>query len=463
MKNQMKLFLVLAVTLLCGIQAMAQSKIIGDWEGMLNIGSKKIKIIIHVKSEANVLKTFMDSPDQGAINIPIEQTVITNDSMIISDAKKGITIKGNYKQEKDSISANFIQGGGNIPIVFGRSSVKGFVLNRPQTPKPPFPYLVEDVVFVNRTANNIKLAGTITIPKDIKKPCVAILISGSGPQNRNEKAFDHEPFLVLSDYLSRNGIAVLRFDDRGTAQSEGDFKSATSYDLSTDVEAAFEYLLTRNDIDKEKIGLIGHSEGGLIAPLLAARNDKIAFVISLAGPAVEIDKLMLKQIEDLAVSESNTTEQIKSRLDLNSEVFTAIKSIDDVTQLEIKTREILTKNSFANNDKKSHDNFVKRITSPWFRYFIRHNPKLALEKIHCPVLAINGNLDKQVNAEMNLEAMRTALTKANNPDFTIQYLSGLNHGFQEAKTGNVAEYTMIEQTMSPLALETVAQWIRKRF
>jgi pimeloyl-ACP methyl ester carboxylesterase len=463
MKNQMKLFLALSVTVLCSIQAMAQSKIIGDWEGLLNIGSKKIKIIIHVKSEANVLKTFMDSPDQGAINIPIEQTVITNDSMIISDAKKGITIKGNYKQENDSISANFIQGGGNIPIAFGRSSVKGFVLNRPQTPKPPFPYLVEDVVFVNRTANNIKLAGTITIPKDIKKPCVAILISGSGPQNRNEKAFDHEPFLVLSDYLSRNGIAVLRFDDRGTAQSEGDFKSATSYDLSTDVEAAFEYLLTRNDIDKEKIGLIGHSEGGLIAPLLAARNDKIAFVISLAGPAVEIDKLMLKQIEDLAVSESNTTEQIKSRLDLNSEVFTAIKSIDEVTQLEIKTREILTKNSFANNDKKSHDNFIKRITSPWFRYFIRYNPRVALEKIHCPVLAINGNLDKQVNAEMNLEAMRTALTKANNPDFTIQYLPGLNHGFQEAKTGNVAEYTMIEQTMSPLVLETVAKWIRKRF
>ena len=463
MKNLMKLFLTLLIFLLSSFQALAQSKIIGDWEGSLNTGAKKIRIIIHVKSEANAVKTFMDSPDQGAINIPIEQTVITSDSLIISDKKKGITIKGNYNKERDSIYANFLQGGGNIMLTFGHSSVTGFTLNRPQTPIAPFPYLSEEVVFTNKTANNIKLAGTLTIPKDVVKPCVAILISGSGPQNRNEKAFEHEPFLILSDYLSRNGIAVLRFDDRGTAQSEGDFKSATSYDFSTDVEAAFEYLLTRNDINKKRIGLIGHSEGGLIAPIVAARNENIAFVVSLAGPAIEIDKLMLTQIEDLSRAEGNTSEQIKYKMELNTQVFNAIKSIEDANHLETKTREILTKNNYANNDKKSQDSFVKRITSSWFRYFIKYNPSPTLEKIHCPVLAINGNLDKQVNAEMNLEAMRTALTRGNNPDFTIQYLPGLNHSFQEAKTGNIAEYTLIEQTMSPLALETIAQWIRKRF
>ena len=204
MKNLMKLFLTLLIFLLSSFQALAQSKIIGDWEGSLNTGAKKIRIIIHVKSEANAVKTFMDSPDQGAINIPIEQTVITSDSLIISDKKKGITIKGNYNKERDSIYANFLQGGGNIMLTFGHSSVTGFTLNRPQTPIAPFPYLSEEVVFTNKTANNIKLAGTLTIPKDVVKPCVAILISGSGPQNRNEKAFEHEPFLILSDYLSRN-------------------------------------------------------------------------------------------------------------------------------------------------------------------------------------------------------------------------------------------------------------------
>lgn len=221
-----------------------------------------------------------------------------------------------------------MQYGKPIAINFGRSSVTGFTLHRPQTPKPPFPYSNEEVVFANAKANNIKLAGTLTVPMNSNIRCAAILITGSGPQNRNEKAFDHETFLILSDYLSRNGIAVLRFDDRGVAQSEGAFKSATTYDFSTDVEAALDYLRKRIDIPIQKIGLIGHSEGGMIAPMVAARRRDVAFVVCLAGPGVPLYKLQMKQNEEIAKSEKQADTVLQKNLKMHAEVFASIKEIE---------------------------------------------------------------------------------------------------------------------------------------
>ncbi len=449
--------------MLTAMPLKAQKNATGDWEGLLNAGSRKIKIILHTREDNGTVKSAMDSPDQGAVNIPLAETVIKGDSLIITDKKMGLTIAGLYNSSADSIYGSFIQRGGNIKINFGRSLITGFKLNRPQTPKPPFPYKSEEVYFVNKKANSIRLAGTLTIPDGRKNPPVAVLISGSGPQNRNEKGFDHEPFLILSDYLSRNGIAVLRFDDRGVAQSEGDFSKATSYDFSTDAEAAVEYLKTRNDIDTKKIGLIGHSEGGLIAPMTAARDKDVAFVISLAGPAVTIDNLMLKQIEELAKSEKRPAKDIEKLLNMNREVFGLIKDIKDDAQLEKGVREVLLKYNHANGDKGTQDAFVKRCLSPWFRYFISYNPAPALEEVKCPLLAINGTLDKQVDAEMNLTGMKNALERGKNRDFTVNYLPGLNHAFQEAKTGDVSEYRLIEQTMSLTALNTIVKWINERF
>ncbi len=443
--------------------SFAQSKITGDWEGLLDIGAKKIKLVIHLKGEGSEIKTLLDSPEQGVVNLPLSETRISSDSLIITDKKMGLAIKGRHLKETDSISASFIQRGAAINILFGRSKITGFILNRPQTPKPPFPYIIEEVKFENPSAGGIKLAGTLTIPKDVKNPPAVILISGSGAQNRNEKGFDHEPFLILSDYLSRNGIAVLRYDDRGVAESEGDFSTATSYDFSTDAEAAFNYLSKRNDINIKNIGLLGHSEGGMIAPMTASRNENVAFVISLAGPAVPIDLLMIKQIYDLASSENRNKEDINKTLEMNKEVFEVIKKEGDTETLQKMIREILVKYNFSNGDVNSHNAFVKRVTSPWFKYFICYNPAPALEKISCPFLAINGTLDKQVNADMNLGAMEKIFKRKNSQDFTLNYLQGLNHAFQEAKTGDVAEYRMIEQTMSNKALETIVKWIKERF
>jgi len=442
---------------------LCQPKLLGNWEGDLGPDSMKIKIILHIIAKDSSYKSFIEIPGQGSVNIPLGQTQITGDSLIINDSKFLIAIKGFYNALKDSIDVRGLQYGKSIAINFGRSSVTGFTLNRPQTPKPPFPYSSEEVVFANANANNIKLAGTLTVPMNSKIRCAAILITGSGPQNRNEKAFDHETFLILSDYLSRNGIAVLRFDDRGVAQSEGAFKSATTYDFSTDVEAALDYLRKRIDIPIQKIGLIGHSEGGMIAPMVAARRRDVAFVVCLAGPGVPLDKLQMKQNEEIAKSEKQADTVLQKNLKMHAEVFASIKEIERPDVLESKTRSILEEHNFLAGDTAAYNQFVKRNLSLWFRYLIRYNPADALEHMSCPLLALNGTLDKQVDATMNLEGMRTALKKGKNPDFTLLYMPGLNHLFQEAKTGDVAEYVMIEQTMSPKVLEAVTQWIQKRF
>ncbi|KUO62858.1 hypothetical protein APF79_08905 [bacterium BRH_c32] len=478
MKTIFKSIAVILISFLISIESFGQSKLIGDWEGLLNIGSKKIRILVHIQANENGFKSTMDSPDQGAINLSLADTEIKDDSLKISDAKLMIKIVGEYspklerqnrssideaKQQSDSIKALFLQGGAKIPINFGRSEIKEFSTNRPQTPKPPFPYKSEEVKFANEKAGGIKLAGTLTLPDNVANPPVAILISGSGAQNRNEKAFEHEPFLILSDYLSRNGIAVLRYDDRGTAESEGNFKTATSFDFSTDAEAALFYLQSRKDINTKKIGLIGHSEGGMIAPMIAARNPDVAFVVSMAGPAVPLDQLMLKQIEELALSENRSEEDIKKLLNLNQAIFNAVKENEDSMKAVSAIESILDKENYANGNPDARRNITQRSMSIWFRYFIKYIPFPTLEKVNCPFLAINGEKDKQVDAKMNLEMMRSAFSKGKNPDYSLIYLPGLNHAFQEANTGNVSEYRMIEQTMSPVALETITKWIKERF
>ncbi len=455
--------LILLVSIAPSSALFCQSRLVGNWEGRLDIGMRTVKLILHVSPDGESFKSVLDSPDQGAVNLPIERTRIAADSLEVSDPKMGITIRGCYRAEGDSIDAHLLQFGRSIPITLGRSSVTGFILNRPQTPKPPFPYTSEEVVFANAKADNIKLAGTLTKPKDSKILCTAILVSGSGPQNRNEKAVNHEPFLILSDYLSRNGVAVLRFDDRGTAQSEGDFSSATSFDFSTDVEAALDYLRKRNDIPIDRIGLIGHSEGGMIAPMVAARRNDVAFVVCLAGIGVPVDKLMLKQIEEFSRSTKEPDSARQAQLKLNAEVFARIKTMEQHNQLESRIRAIAKKYHYPGEDTVSQNQFARRTTSPWFTYFIRYDPAKTLEHVRCPFLALNGTLDKQVDATMNLEGMRSALNKGNNRDCTLMYLPGLNHGFQEATTGDVSEYTLIEQTMSPKALDAVSQWLHKEF
>ena len=295
-----------------------------------------------------------------------------------------------------------------------------------------------------------------------------VLISGSGPQNRDEELMGHKPFLVLSDYLTRNGIAVLRFDDRGSFASEGDFAAATSNEFATDVEAAVAYLKTRKEVNKGKIGLIGHSEGGLIAPMVAVRNKDVNFIVLMAGPGIRGSEIMLRQQALIGRANGVKEEDLKQTIELNAAVFKMVDEIANTDTLRVKITNYLREQSktvaaLAATDAKKTEELidvqVAQLLTPWMLNFLRYNPAPMLEKVKCPVLAINGSKDLQVPSEVNLKAIETALNKAKNKNFVIKELAGLNHLFQECKTGSPNEYAGIEQTISPSALEVISQWI----
>ncbi|WP_299890207.1 alpha/beta hydrolase [uncultured Lacinutrix sp.] len=346
-----------------------------------------------------------------------------------------------------------------------------FSQNRPQEPKEPFNYTIEDISFTNTKAENIKLAGTLTLPKNVKKPAVAILISGSGPQDRNESLAGHKPFLVLADYLTNNGIAILRYDDRGTAKSEGDFMSATTFDFATDTEAAVTYLKTRNDIDISKIGLIGHSEGGLIAPIVASRNKDIAFLISLAGTGVDGKIILETQTRRAAELVGAPKSAIDENEKLTNIIYGAVQKHDTFENIKAEVSSGLKAFKVENPNSQYAslitDAFIEQqanaVKSSWLQTFIKTDPKDYLSRTTCPILALNGSKDYQVLPKLNLEAIEIALKKAGNKDVTIKQLEGLNHLFQTAETGSGQEYAKIEETFSPRALVIIKDWILKRF
>ncbi len=439
----------------------------GDWHGQLDVQGQKLRVNFHVKNENNTYITTMDSPDQKAFDIPTDETVVNNDSIKITLKSMMIVYKGVLKN--NIIEGIFSQGGMKFPLNLSHKKIeKETPKKKPQEPTEPFPYKSEEVSFINTKADNIKLVGTLTLPNNRKKPAAAILISGSGPQDRNEEILGHKPFLVLSDYLTRNGIAVLRIDDRGVGESEGTQKGATSADFATDIQAAFDYLMTRKDVDCKKIGLIGHSEGGFIAPIVAAKNKDIAFIILLASPGVDGAEVLITQAEKSMNLIGLTSENIAYNTKLSNEVYDLVKSIINIDDLkkEItnhlkKARETAPLSIATELTDVNIENQAKTITSPWMRYFIKTNPKQFLKKVSCPVLALNGEKDFQVIPNLNLNGIKKALK--NNKDVTIKELENLNHLFQTCETGSFNEYAKIEETFAPKALEIITTWINKRF
>jgi dipeptidyl aminopeptidase/acylaminoacyl peptidase len=320
------------------------------------------------------------------------------------------------------------------------------------------------------TIDDVVLAGTLTLPREGHDFPAVVLISGSGGQNRDEELLGHKPFLVLADYLTRNGIAVLRFDDRGIAKYTGDFAKATSEDFAKDVMATVKYLKSRDDINSLKIGLIGHSEGGLIAPMVATQSDDIAFIILMAGTGVPGDSIIMMQTKLIQKAERVSEAEIEKSIRIQREMFALIKSNNEDeslnNQLKAKFRseyDIMSdeeKNQLG--DPEVYMNVqLKTLTSPWFKYFIKYDPFPTLEKVKCPVLAINGENDLQVPQKENLSAIEAALKKGGNTKYEIKMLPGLNHLFQTSDTGTISEYGTIEETISPVALDTMLNWIKK--
>jgi dienelactone hydrolase len=341
-----------------------------------------------------------------------------------------------------------------------------FAVNRPQEPKPPFPYSSEDVTFGNKKFN-IFLAGTLTIPEGKGPFPAVILITGSGAQNRDEALMGHKPFLVIADWLSRNGIAVLRYDDRGVGKSQGDYANATSADLATDAEAAYLFLKNNPKIKPSAIGLMGHSEGGLIAPITTVSNPGVAFIVSLAGPGVPGDQILLTQKADIERLSGVSEEEIQKGAELNKKLFAILKKENDNIKAESKIletyRKILTDNKLQPQDIEKGVSQMKATfgaqTYTWYRYFMITDPAVFWKKIKCPVLALNGEKDLQVAADVNLPAIEKALKAGGNKNFKTMKLSELNHLFQHCKTGLVSEYGQIEETFSPEALKIISDWI----
>ncbi|WP_439487489.1 alpha/beta hydrolase family protein [Algoriphagus sp.] len=462
----MKVLSLVLITCIFVVSSFGQD-ITGQWHGALKIQGVQLPLVFNVTETESGYTATMDSPNQGAFGIPVTSTHFENNVLKISVTNSNITYEGTLG-DGELITGTFTQAGKSFPMNLSREEIEEVGANRPQEPKKPFPYRSEDVIFENKQAE-ILLAGTLTMPEQEGIYPAVVLISGSGPQNRDQELLGHKPFLVLSDYLTRNGIAVLRFDDRGTEASAGDFSSATSVDFATDVASAVQYLQSRPEIDKSKIGLIGHSEGGIIAPMVAADSDDIDFIVLLAGTGIRGDKLLLAQQALIGEASGMSPNQLAENEVLNKKMFEIILKDQSEEEKKEEIKSYLTQ-VFRNIPKDnlpagmSEEGYAYAMDSqymnPWMQYFIKYDPAPILEKVSCPVLAINGEKDLQVPPKENLEAIKAGLEKGGNTNVTTMELPGLNHLFQEAQTGLPNEYEEIEQTFSPKAMEVILEWIQ---
>jgi alpha/beta superfamily hydrolase len=437
----------------------------GSWLGKISTSGIDLRLIFNLKlNDKDSLIATADSPDQGAKNIPLGRVILEDKKLTI----KAPTLIGEYKGTitgDSTIIGTWTQRGTTFQVNLKKLKA-AFSVNRPQEPKPPFPYTSEDVTFINEKFN-IKLAGTLTIPAGTGPFKTVIMITGSGAQNRNEELMGHKPFLVIADYLSRNGIAVLRYDDRGVGGSQGNYSEATTADLATDAEAAFDFLKTNPKINQKEIGLMGHSEGGLIAPIVASTNNDIGFIVSLAGPGVTGQQIIMRQSQDIGRLSGEKENQIKETTETNKKLYAILRKEKDNKTAEIKIlslyKEILEKKKTSKEDTEKEVNRLKMTfgsnTYTWFRYFITTDPSTFWKKVECPVLALDGDKDLQVSAKENLPAIEKALKSSGNKSVKTVKLPELNHLFQHCKTGLPAEYGTIEETFSPGALKIISDWI----
>ena len=378
----------------------------------------------------------------------------------------GATYDGKIESGGLTVSGKFKQGMADLDLSLKKIE-KISEPRRPQMPVKPYPYDEQELTFSNNEAN-ITLSGTLTLPKGDGKYPAVVLVTGSGPQDRDEALFGHKPFLVIADYLTKNGIAVLRYDDRGFGKSTGKFSSALTTDFVTDALSAVEYLKTRKEINPNKIGIIGHSEGGMIAPLAASNSDDVKFIVMLAGPGMVGKDLIPLQMKLLAKAAGSSEQEADQQMKLSQETFDIIvnepDSLSVYNKLLAKFEERISKLSDEEKkkpeySKEAFNGLMKQSLSPWFRFFLKYDPRPALESIKIPVLAMNGEKDLQVPAKENLTIVESALKTGGNTKYKIASLPGLNHLFQTAITGGGAEYGQIEETISPSALKTMSEWI----
>jgi pimeloyl-ACP methyl ester carboxylesterase len=457
------------ITLLIGHAGSAQVQITPDgsfeglWSGAPDIGGQAVppivfRVIMNLDGRFNA---YLESPD-GIRRIRASRLTRTDDTLRLDVDEIGGVFEGNLTDDRLSIDGKWTQAGHSFPLVIKRTSEQPRS-NRPQEPRKPYLYDVEEIVCENQEAG-VKLAGTLTLPRT-KGPFPAVrIIGGSGSLNRDDECFGHRSFFVLADYLTRHGLAVLRLDKRGVWKSGGQYENATTEDFASDALASVEYLKSRKEIDPERIGLIGHSEGAMIAPMLAAKSPDVAFIVMIAGPGVPLDEAMIIQNCLYADADGADKNKVAFLRDWYKRFYAvAIDEKDDASAAE-KIRKIYTgltepqKQMLGWSEGKLNKE-IGEVLSPWHRYLLAFNPEVFLTKVKCPVLAVIGGKDLQVSPAENLAGIADALKAGGNRNFVVKELPGLNHLLQTAETGAESEYAQIEETIAPLALKTIGDWI----
>ena len=439
----------------------------GSWAGALKIQGMELRIVMNIRfNESDSMIVTLDSPDQGVNGIPTSNVQVREDSIFIYCRKISGKFMGRITRDPATFDGTWSQSVLSLPLVL-KHLEKKFTLNRPQEPKPPFPYQIREVIFPNRAAG-LDLAGTLTLPENKEHAPAVILVSGSGPQNRDEEIMGHKPFWVLADFLTRNGIAVLRYDDRGCGKSGGVYKTASTLDFATDAEAAFDFLKTQPGIDTLRIGIAGHSEGGIIGPIVASRRPEIAFLVLMAGPGFTGEQILYQQSALISRAEGANEKSVEEGLALSKQIYSILKKTGDNEKASEKITRIYRsydkKHSADSGYRKMSDEMIsmqtETLTGNWFRCFLTLDPQEYLTRVTCPLLAIAGSLDLQVPPQENLRAIESAMILGGNVRYQIKELPGLNHLFQTAVTGSPSEYGKIEETFAPSALELILQWIR---
>jgi pimeloyl-ACP methyl ester carboxylesterase len=451
-------------------------KINEHWSGILNAGGQKIELRLNLIQNAD--KTYTSNwevPVQKAKGITSSKTTFENGQLSIEIKMIGASYSGALNAAGDKIEGSWGQSGMSFPLNMEPLIADAVVtvVMKPQTPKPPFSYTSQDVLY-HGINTNLDYGATITYPNDHIKHPLVVLITGSGKQDRDETIFDHKPFAVIADYLTKKGFAVLRVDDRGAGKSTGEFSKSTSADFALDVEEHIIYAKTLAMVDTNKIGLLGHSEGGLIAPMVAARNKSVAFIVLMAGPGIQIVDLMGIQNELVLKSVGIGQDAINAYIPLYKKLMKTIIASDKKEDAIIKAKEIvkdwytitdkvLVKKTTNINDEagveKFANNMVETLSTNWWKYFGAYDPQPTLQKVKCPVLAMNGSADIQVPANASIHGIEAALKKGGNKQFTTKQFEGLNHLFQKCSKCTVAEYGELETTIEPEVLDTMSSWL----
>ncbi len=451
-----KIISVLSVLLACSFLVFSQEQdktkdpVQGLWLGTMKVTEKmSLQLAFQIElGEGGNYTAKLNVIEQNAFDIPMNFCEINSDSVHFRMDASGISYDGIYNKEKDRILGIYSQGGGTFPLNLDRVDKLKADVNRPQTPLRPFPYDEQEVKFENSKAG-ISLAGTLTMPKGGKNLPAVLLVAGSGKNDRNETEMGH--FLLLSDYLTRNGYAVLRYDKRGAGESGGDYGAATTFDFADDSRAALEFLTGRPEINPKKIGIIGHSEGAIIAPMLAAEDgNKISFIILMGGVGIKGSELMLLQFSKIANINGVPEEQISQILQKYGMYYDIAVSMKGDTLLGAKLKEA---------DPEINEAIYNTLLLSWFNTFLSMDPSVYLKRVKCPVLALTGENDLQCPPAENLQGIENALKEGGNKKYTVKTIPGVNHLFQTSESGSPTEYGKLEEIISPGVLQLMLDWM----